>query len=112
MAIRLTESKLRQIIREEATKLTRSRRLSESTATAPSPASFPEYYITPEGDEIDFADLEQELIDAMMDLEMRPSRNVERNVRMLKKAGKDIGYLGMPEGFLTTVAERLTDDAY
>jgi len=109
MAIRLTESKLRQIIREEASKLTRSRRISEMSALAPSPMSPPEYYVTPQGEEIDWADLEQELIDVMMDLEMRPSRKPELNVSKLKRAAKDIGYVGIPDEFLMTVAERLTD---
>jgi len=113
MAIRLTETRLRQIIREEASKLTRSRRISEMSTLAPPPMSPPEYYVTPQGEEIDWADLEQELIDAMMDLEMRPSRKAETNVRKLKRAAKDIGYVGIPESFLEEVADKLTEyDVY
>jgi len=48
-----------------------------------------------------------------MDLEMRPSRKAETNVRKLKRAAKDIGYVGIPESFLEEVADKLTEyDVY
>ena len=104
--MRITESQLRTVIK----KIIREG-LAPPQGTQSPLAPYDEYYITPDGDEMDWADVESDLENEMASLEIRPSRKPEVNLKKLKRVAKSLGYTNIPQMFLQTVAERLIDYA-
>jgi len=107
MAIRLTESRLRQIIREEAANLTRSRRLSEMPIRG-------DRYFTPAGEDMgDLADVEYDVmsyITSSPDMVGRIDFEDEmNNVPLVKAAARAVGYPDLSPAFIRNIAAALLD---
>ena len=111
MAIRLTESRLRQIIREEASKLTRpTRRLSEMPIKGGR-------YFTPGGEDMgDLADVEHDVMSHIMSspemVDMIDVMDERKNMALVKRAAAEVGYPDLSPRFIRNIAAALLDVDY
>jgi hypothetical protein len=110
MAIRLTESRLRQIIREESANITRSRRLSEMPIKG-------DRYFTPAGEDMgDLADVEYDVMSHIMSnpmmVDMIDVMDERMNIPLVKKAAAEVGYPDLGPKFIRNIAAALLDVDY
>lgn len=110
MAIRLTESRLRQIIREKAVNITRSRRLSEMPIKG-------DRYFTPAGEDMgDLADVEYDVMSHIMSnpemVDMIDVMDERMNIPLVKKAAAEAGYPDLSPKFIRNIAAALLDVDY
>jgi len=109
MAIRLTESRLRRIVREEVSKLSRrpSQRLSEMPIRG-------DRYFTPAGEDMgDLADVEYDVMSYITsDPDMVGRIDFEdemQNVPLVKAAARAVGYPDLSPAFIRNIAAALLD---
>ena len=112
MAIRLTESRLRQIIREETANLTRrpTRRLSEMPIRG-------DRYFTPGGEDMgDLADVEHDVMSHIMSnpemVYMIDVMDERKNIPLVKRAAAEVGYPDLSPKFIRNIAAALLDVDY
>ena len=109
MAIRLTESRLRQIVREESSKLNRHtrRRLSEMPVKRGR-------YFSPEGEDMgDFSDVEFDIISAITQNPSMASKidpiDPKKNLAMVSQTAMELGYPDIQLKNLMKIAEAMID---
>jgi hypothetical protein len=112
MAIRLTESALRRIIREEAANLmkNKNRQLSEMPVRRGR-------YFTPGGDDMgDIADVEYDVMNHIMSnpemTRMIDNMDEKNNISLVKRAATELGYPDLSPRFIRNIAASLLDADY
>ena len=90
--VRLNESQLRMVIR----KIVNEQAMAEN----------PDYYVSPEGEEIDWGDVEEDIIDACMQIGTPPAGE-RQAMQLVTSKAKSLGYNNLPLEFRRTVAMNL-----